>query len=452
MFGYRDGQVIGMPLWDLTIDRDNRMPDEISGMPVVRAHQTTSAEVVLFRKDGEPIWCLVQARPIQSETPGLESLREAIYTFQNISEMKRQREALSRSLLELNVVLDATATGVMHLQDDRVVRCNAQAQRMFGRPGAELVGTSIGALFAPEADYFEAITPLRTQLASGSPASFEALMKGPGGTFWGLVSLRRVGQRAGRPDRLDSRHFGAQEAGRGAADGAGAAAADFRYGAGGTAVRARWPSGARQQRDGRSAGMRTGWPGQADPAFHASDRPSAAREPVRALCAHPRYRGLRVRALHVSAQGRPDLGRGAGPGGQSRASRARLHLRLRRYRRAQAFRARTALDADGAAADLRQRAGRDAVRVERPDPEGKCGDRATVRIRPARLLGTGGLVALRGAGRLGTGQRRGRRGRPRRALLVRTADAACRRQHVLVRGQWPAARAGLPQIADSSCR
>jgi PAS domain S-box-containing protein len=197
MFGYRDGQVIGMPLWDLTIDRDQRMPNEISGMPVVRANQTTSAEVVLFRKDGEPIWCLVQARPIQSESTGAESLREAIYTFQNISEMKRQREALSRSLLELNVVLDATSTGVMHLQDDRVVRCNAQAQLMFGRHGAELVGTPVGALFSSEADYFEAITPLRAQLATGNPASFEALMKGRSGTFWGLVSLRKVDAKAG---------------------------------------------------------------------------------------------------------------------------------------------------------------------------------------------------------------------------------------------------------------
>ena len=204
MFGYRDGQVIGMPLWDLTIDRDNRMPNEISGMPVVRANQTTSAEVVLFRKDGEPIWCLVQARPIPSETPGLESLREAIYTFQNISEMKRQREALSRSLLELNVVLDATSTGVLHIQDDKVVRCNAQAQLMFGRPGAELVGTPTGALFAAESDYFEAMTPSRAQLASGSQVSFEGLMKGRTGTFWGLVSLRNVDAKAGAKGMIAS--------------------------------------------------------------------------------------------------------------------------------------------------------------------------------------------------------------------------------------------------------
>ena len=67
MFGYGDGEVIGMPLWDLCIDRDHRAPNEVSGMPVVRAYQTTSGEVVLFRRDGEPVWCLVQARPIQAQ-------------------------------------------------------------------------------------------------------------------------------------------------------------------------------------------------------------------------------------------------------------------------------------------------------------------------------------------------------------------------------------------------
>jgi PAS domain S-box-containing protein len=45
MFGYADGEVIGMPLWDLSVDRDDRMPGEVSGMPVVRPYQTTSAEI-----------------------------------------------------------------------------------------------------------------------------------------------------------------------------------------------------------------------------------------------------------------------------------------------------------------------------------------------------------------------------------------------------------------------
>jgi PAS domain S-box-containing protein len=192
MFGYADGEVIGMPLWDLCVDRDDRMPGEVSGMPVVRAYQTTSAEVVLFRRDGEPVWCLVQARPIQADEPGLTVLREAIYTFQNISEIKRQREALSRSLLELNVVLDATSTAVLHLADDRVVRFNSQTQLMFGQPGRDLAGVSFAELFASEQDYRAALAPLTSRVASGRPASFEARMKGPSGPIWGLVSLRPV--------------------------------------------------------------------------------------------------------------------------------------------------------------------------------------------------------------------------------------------------------------------
>src|SRR5512136_626395 len=190
MFGYGDGEVIGMPLWDLCVDRNNRMPGEVSGMPVVRPYQTTSAEVVLFRRDGEPVWCLVQARPIQADEPGLTVLREAIYTFQNISEIKRQREALSRSLLELNVVLDATSTAVLHLADDRVVRFNSQTQLMFGQPGRDLVGMHFPELFANEQEYRAALAPLRAAIEAGRPASFEARMKGPSGTLWGLVSLR----------------------------------------------------------------------------------------------------------------------------------------------------------------------------------------------------------------------------------------------------------------------
>ena len=151
MFGYSDGEVIGMPLWDLCVDRHHRAPNEVSGMPVVRSHQTTSGEVVLFRTDGEPVWCLVQARPIQAQEPGLEVLREAIYTFQNISEIKRQREALSRSLLELKeqgeelqsalaqqqLIFDTALVGLLFVRDSRPVRANAAMEDLLAcEPGA----------------------------------------------------------------------------------------------------------------------------------------------------------------------------------------------------------------------------------------------------------------------------------------------------------------------------
>ena len=281
LFGYSDGEVIGMPLWDLCVDRDNRMPGEVSGMPVVRPYQTTRGEVVLFRRDGEPVWCLVQARPIQPEEPDLPALQEAIYTFQDITEIKRQREALSRSLLELNVVLDATSTAVLHLADERVVRFNSQTQLMFGQPGRDLTGAAFVELFVSEQEYRAAVAPLQALIANGRPASFEARMRGPSGTIWGLVSLRsdRSEDASTRHDRIDPRHHRPARAGRATADGAGAAAADLRHRARRPALRARQPAGARQQRDGGTARLRPGRPGEPDAAVHAPDGSPAAREP-----------------------------------------------------------------------------------------------------------------------------------------------------------------------------
>ncbi len=235
MFGFAEADVIGMSLWDLAQDRDQRMPNQVTGLPAVRPNQTTSAEVVLFRADGEPIWCLVQGRPIASamasdmasamtsstteptHTGGVghaqthaqiypqthaQSVMQAIYTFQDVSEMKRQREALSRSLLELNVVLDTTAVAVLHLSghdivDGQVIRCNAQAYLMFGGTGQDIVGRRFASLLPLESDAQRYREAMRGPLQAGELYSFETQLRGRAGApFWALVSLRAVDPRA----------------------------------------------------------------------------------------------------------------------------------------------------------------------------------------------------------------------------------------------------------------
>ena len=207
LFDYEDHEVVGMSLWELARDHANRMPHEVSGLPAVREGQTTSAEVVLFRRDGEPVWCLVQARPVAVSDP---NHAEAIYTFQDVSEMKRQREALGRSLLELKVVLDTTAVGVLHLAGERVVRSNAQGVLQFGaRPDAgergavageappgtgtdrdELAGRDVASLFAQPSDY-EAHRAALQGLKDAAP--FEVRLRGADGQpFWGLVTARAI--------------------------------------------------------------------------------------------------------------------------------------------------------------------------------------------------------------------------------------------------------------------
>jgi PAS domain S-box-containing protein len=200
MFGYADDEVVGMSLWDLTHDRAERMMKAMSGLPAVRPHQTTHAEVVLFRKDGRPVWCLVQARAVEAGVDlafgadGSVRAGEVIYTFQDISESKQQREALARSLLELSVVFDATSIALLHLADGRVVRANAQAARMFApADGATLEGVEFAALFAGRTEYAEQEAASRALLAAGNPVSFEARMHTAGGApTWALVSLRAI--------------------------------------------------------------------------------------------------------------------------------------------------------------------------------------------------------------------------------------------------------------------
>lgn len=207
MFGYSDGEVIGMPLWDLCIDRDHRAPNEVSGMPVVRAYQTTSGEVVLFRRDGEPVWCLVQARPIQSQEPGLEMLREAIYTFQNISESKRQREALSRSLLELKeqgeelqsalaqqqLIFDTALVGLLFVRDGRPVRANSAMEDLLAcEPGALV---SQMQLFSHPTDHLllESLSEHFQRINNTGATEFELHMfRRKGAPIWVAVQGRAV--------------------------------------------------------------------------------------------------------------------------------------------------------------------------------------------------------------------------------------------------------------------
>jgi PAS domain S-box-containing protein len=199
MFGYADDEVVGMSLWDLTHDRAEKMMKAMSGLPAVRPHETTTAEVVLFRKDGRPVWCLVQARAVEAGidigfgADGAVRAGEAIYTFQDISESKQQREALAQSLLELSVVFDATSIALMHLADGKVVRANAQATRMFAPAGAALDEAEFASLFVSRAELEEHQGATRSQLESGAPVSFEARMHtASGAPTWALVSLRAI--------------------------------------------------------------------------------------------------------------------------------------------------------------------------------------------------------------------------------------------------------------------
>jgi hypothetical protein len=133
---------------------------------------------------------------VDAGVAGAPAPSDAIYTFQDVTEQRESREALSRSLLELNLVFDATEVALLHLSGGCVIRCNAQAVSMFG--GAEgPIGRHFGALVERAADDSVPDWFGPGSLAGGPPVEVR-MLDAAGAPFWALVSMRAID--AQRPD------------------------------------------------------------------------------------------------------------------------------------------------------------------------------------------------------------------------------------------------------------
>jgi PAS domain S-box-containing protein len=140
MFGFTDAEVMDLPLRELCRRRGGPASDEPGTLPVVRPRQTSSAETVLYARDGRPMWCLVHARPVDDSQ--VEPL-EAIFTFQDVTELRQQREAAAHSAAELQTLLaesrlifDTALVGLLFVRDGRLLRANAAMEDLLGcEPG-----------------------------------------------------------------------------------------------------------------------------------------------------------------------------------------------------------------------------------------------------------------------------------------------------------------------------
>lgn len=151
-----------------------------AALPSPDKGDASGRECTLLRSDGHEVACVVQARLLDDG--------DAIYTLQDVSELTQHRASLARSASELNAVFDSTDVAVLHLSRGRVIRCNAQANRLFGGNGPT------GHAFTALLDLAPADAP-PAWLAVGSSENVlravETRMRALDGTvFWAMVSLR----------------------------------------------------------------------------------------------------------------------------------------------------------------------------------------------------------------------------------------------------------------------
>jgi len=210
MFGFTDSDAIGMSLWQLCLRNDGQAPEDVPGLPAVRPGLTTSAEVVLYGRDGQPRWCLVQARPLDDGDGDGEAPAEAIFTFQDFTELRQQREATARAAAELQALLaesraifDTALVGLLFVRDGRLARANPAMEDLLGCDAGTLVDQI--QLFAHPSDKL-LLTSLEERfetIRNSGACEFEMLLyRRRGDPIWVAVQGRAV-----NPERPELGHI-----------------------------------------------------------------------------------------------------------------------------------------------------------------------------------------------------------------------------------------------------
>jgi diguanylate cyclase (GGDEF)-like protein/PAS domain S-box-containing protein len=117
-------------------------------------------EITMRNASGRPFWVLFSAARVEMD--GEPMLFAA---FSDITERKRAEQALQKNETALRAIIDASPVPVMLAghESGRVVYVNQSGAAFFGRPIAELVGTSVTACWESAEQYAALLAELNTR-------------------------------------------------------------------------------------------------------------------------------------------------------------------------------------------------------------------------------------------------------------------------------------------------
>jgi PAS domain S-box-containing protein len=159
MFGYGRGELVGRPVEDL--NAPGAVSPEETASAIMECLRSTGAwrgEVHNVRKDGTPFWCAVNVTA--QDLPKFGPVW--ISVLSDITARRQAQEAQAR----LASIVQASREAILGKTLDGIVTSwNPGAQVLFGYTAAEMIGTSIEVLIAPERREEE--TALRGRVARG---------------------------------------------------------------------------------------------------------------------------------------------------------------------------------------------------------------------------------------------------------------------------------------------
>ncbi len=133
----------------------------------------------------------VWARPLlQADGAGLAG---ATLVFADISVQQRDQQALRKSLLEQQAILESAAVGILFSRDGVIEECNIRAAEMFGYARHQLTGQPGVALYRCREDYEALGREASPLLSIGRSFSTELqLRRFDGSLFWSRLHARAI--------------------------------------------------------------------------------------------------------------------------------------------------------------------------------------------------------------------------------------------------------------------
>lgn len=181
IFDYSAAQALGLRGRDL-LPSDQAYADLGQAVtPLLSNAMPFQCETEMVRSDGGVFWAHLVAYVVNKA----QTNEGTIWMVTDRSAEKRNETSLRKSLQENQIILDSAAVGIVFLKNRVVQRCNPHAERIFGHPPGQMVGTSTRLWYGSDGEFENVAQTVYPALVSGQTYTFERnLVRADGSTFW----------------------------------------------------------------------------------------------------------------------------------------------------------------------------------------------------------------------------------------------------------------------------
>ena len=138
MLGWQPEELIGQPGEAVYPSLESYEALSRIAVPVLAAGEQLDLEWEVRRKDGSTFLARMIAKAIMRAAPR----RGTVWIVEDVTERKRQSDAVARLLREQEAIFEAASIGIALLRERKFQRCNRRMEEMFGYAPGELLGQS----------------------------------------------------------------------------------------------------------------------------------------------------------------------------------------------------------------------------------------------------------------------------------------------------------------------